>query len=134
MATEQQPTPEELESDLLDTPSAGPAAIRGSALRTAGYVAGVLLSLISVPLLIRHLGSVEYGRYIVAITLVTIVQGITDIGLGQIGVRVALTSVGVVLATAFAAVASYEEAVVIGTFAAGIGMVLTVIQGTFSVP
>jgi O-antigen/teichoic acid export membrane protein len=155
MATEQQPTPEELESDLLDTPSAGPAAIRGSALRTAGYIAGVLLSLISVPLLIRHLGSIEYGRYVVAITLVTIVQGVTDIGLGQIGVReysirigalreqlmrnllgvrVALTSAGVVLATAFAAIAGYSEAVTVGTFAAGIGMVLLVIQGTFSVP
>ncbi len=105
--------------------------------------------------MIRHLGSVEYGRYIVAITLVTIVQGVTDVGLGQIGVReyairagsqremlmrnllglrIALTSVGVVLATAFAAVVGYEDAVIVGTFAAGIGMVLSVIQGTFAVP
>jgi O-antigen/teichoic acid export membrane protein len=153
--TEQQPSMSELENDLLDTPSAGPAAIRGSALRTAGYVAGVLLSLISVPLLIRHLGTIEYGRYVVAITLVTIVQGITDVGLGQIGVReystrarverdvlmrnllgvrIALTSVGVLLATVFAAIAGYDEAVTVGTFAAGVGMVVFVIQGTFMVP
>ncbi len=155
MATEHEPSVEELESDLLDTPAAGPAAIRGSALRTAGYVVGVLLSLISVPLLIRHLGSIEYGEYIVAITLVTIVQGVTDVGLGQIGVReystrsgsqrellmrnlvgvrIALTSLGVLLATAFALVVGYGEAVVVGTFVAGLAMVLTVIQGTFAVP
>jgi O-antigen/teichoic acid export membrane protein len=156
MATEQQPTAlEDLESDLLDTPAAGNAAIRGSALRSGGYVAGVLMSLVSVPLLIRHLGSIEYGRYVVAITLVTIVQGVTDVGLGQIGVReysiragaerewlmrnllgvrVALTSVGVLLATLFAVLAGYGHAVVEGTFVAGVAMVLTVIQGTFAVP
>jgi O-antigen/teichoic acid export membrane protein len=156
MATDQQPSAlADLESDLLDTPAAGTAAIRGSALRSAGYILGVLLSLVSVPLLIRHLGSVEYGRYVVAITLVTIVQGITDVGLGQIGVReystragaerewlmrnllgvrVALTSLGVLLATLFAIVAGYGHAVIIGTLLAGVAMVLTVIQGTFSVP
>ncbi len=156
MATDQQPTAlADLENDLLDSPAAGNAAIRGSALRSAGYVAGVLLSLISVPLLIRHLGSVEYGRYIVAITLVTIVQGITDVGLGQIGVReysiragserewlmrnllgvrIALTSGGVLLATLFAVFAGYGDPVIEGTFLAGVAMVLTVIQGTFAVP
>jgi O-antigen/teichoic acid export membrane protein len=156
MATDQQPSAlADLESDLLDTPAAGTAAIRGSALRSAGYILGVLLSLVSVPLLIRHLGSIEYGRYVVAITLVTIVQGITDVGLGQIGVReystragaerewlmrnllgvrIALTGVGVGLATGFALVAGYGHAVVLGTFLAGAAMVLTVIQGTFAVP
>jgi O-antigen/teichoic acid export membrane protein len=156
MATDQQLTSlADLEGDLLDTPAAGNAAIRGSALRSAGYIVGVLLSLVSVPLLIRHLGSVEYGRYVVTIALVTIVQGVTDVGLGQIGVReystrtgserewlmrnllgvrVALTSAGVLLATAFAVIAGYGHAVVEGTFVAGVAMVLTVVQGTFTVP
>ena len=156
MATDHEQTElADFEGDLLDTPAAGPAAIRGSALRVAGYVLGVLLSLISIPLLIRHLGESEYGRYVTVISIVTIVQGVTDVGLGQIGVReyatrtgpekaglmrnllgvrFAMTAIGVALGTAFAAVAGYPNVVVIGTVLAGIGMVLTVVQGTFAVP
>jgi O-antigen/teichoic acid export membrane protein len=156
MATNQELTVSPVhEPDLLDTPDAGPMAIRGSLLRVIGYGAGMLLSLVSVPLLIRHLGNSEYGRYVTVISLVTIVQGVTDVGLGQIGVRefasrsgaerellmrnllgvrFGLTSLGVALATAFAAVAGYGHAVLIGTLAAGIGMVLTVVQGTFAIP
>jgi O-antigen/teichoic acid export membrane protein len=156
MVTENEPTlPVAIEPDLLDTPQAGPTAIRGSLVRVLGYLLGVLLSLVAVPLLIRHLGFREYGRYVTVIALVTIVQGVTDVGLGQIGVRefatrsgedrvrlmrnlmglrFGLTSVGVGLATAFSAVAGYGHAVLFGTLLAGIGMVLTVIQGTFAVP
>lgn len=156
MATDPQPTAlADLESDLLDTPGAGPAAIRGSVLRVGGYVVGVLLSLVAVPLLIRHLGVSEYGRYVTVISLVTIVQGVTDIGLGQIGVReyatrsgpeqvrlmrnllgvrFTLTGVGVALGTGFALLAGYGHAVVLGTLLAGVAMVLTVVQGTFAVP
>jgi O-antigen/teichoic acid export membrane protein len=143
------------EPDLLDTLEAGPTAIRGSFVRTLGYVVGVLLSLASVPLLIRHLGFSDYGRYVTVISLVTIVQGVTDVGLGQIGVRefatrlgsqravlmrnllglrLGLTGLGVLLATAFAAIVGYGHAVLLGTLLAGIGMVLTVVQGTFAVP
>jgi O-antigen/teichoic acid export membrane protein len=124
-------------------------------LRTVGYVIGVLLSLVSVPLLFAHLGDGEYGRYAIVIALVTVVQGVTDVGLGQIGVRefatraagerdrlmrnllgvrIGLTMFGIVLAVTFAVVANYGHAVVLGTFAAGIGMVLAVVQGTFAVP
>src|SRR5436190_24307702 len=36
--------------DVLDTPRAGPLALRGGALRVAGYGGGMLLGLISAPL------------------------------------------------------------------------------------
>lgn len=141
--------------DVLDTPEAGPATIRGSLLRGAGYIAGMLLSVVSVSLLIRQLGVVDYGRYVTVISLVTIVQGVTDIGLGQIGVRefatragadrerlmrnlmgirVALTSAGVVLATGFSWLVGYGSVMTVGTAIAGLGMVLTVTQGTFAIP
>ena len=141
--------------DLLDMPAAGPTAIRGSLLRTAGYLVGILLSLVAVPLLFAHLGDANYGRYTIVIAMVTVVQGVTDVGLGQIGVReyatrsgsdrdrlmrnllgvrIVLTTVGVSLAVAFAALANYGHAVLLGTVAAGVGMVLTVAQGTFAVP
>ena len=156
MATDQQPTAlADLEQDLLDTAAAGPAAVRGSLLRVGGFVLGGLLSLLSLPLLTRHLGLSQYGRYATVISLVTIVQGVTDVGLGQIGVRehairparertqmmrnllgvrFALTGLGVALATAFAALAGYGHVVVLGTLLAGVAMVLQVIQGTFAVP
>jgi O-antigen/teichoic acid export membrane protein len=141
--------------DLLDTAAAGPTAIRGSFLRTVGYVAGVGLSVVSAPLLIRHLGFDLYGRYVTVISLVTIVQGVTDVGLGQIGVRefatrsgedaqrlmrnllglrIALTSLGVLIALAFAGGVGYAREILLGTLLAGMAMVLTVVQGTFAVP
>jgi O-antigen/teichoic acid export membrane protein len=141
--------------DVLDSAAAGPSVIRGGLLRIGGYAAGTLLAVLSVSLLNRHLGIPGYGRYAVVIGLVTLVQGITDIGLGQIGVRefairhggdrarllrnllgirVFLTTVGVALAVAYAAVAGYGGSLVLGTLFAGVGMVLTVIQGTFAIP
>ena len=40
MATDEQPSMLADDSDLLDTPAAGPAAIRGGMLRSGGFVAG----------------------------------------------------------------------------------------------
>jgi O-antigen/teichoic acid export membrane protein len=156
MVTENEPAvPVAPQPDLLDTADAGPTAIRGSMLRVLGYLAGVLLSLVSVPLLIRHLGFSDYGRYVTVISLVTIVQGVTDVGLGQIGVReyatrgvgervrlmrnltavrFTLTTLGIGLAAAFAIAVGYGHTVLVGTVLAGTGMVLTIIQGTFAVP
>lgn len=152
---EQQAEVAELERDLLDTPAAGPAAIRGGIIRVSGYITGVLLSLVSAPLLIRHLRFGDYGRYVIVISIVTVVQGVTDVGLGQIGVRefairsgtgrtrmmrnliglrFALTSAGVGLGVAFAAVAGYGRTVLLGTVFAGLAMVITVAQGGFAVP
>lgn len=147
--------PEAPPPDILDSPRAGGMVVRGSVLRVGGYIVGTLLSIVAVPLLYNHLGKHYYGRYAVVIALVATVQGITDIGLGQIGVReyatrhgedremlmrnllgvrVAMTTVGVLGAIAFAAIAGYGGQLVIGTALAGFAMVLTVIQGTFMIP
>ncbi len=150
MATEA----EQVEHEILTSAEAGATAIRGSALRVSGYGIGMLLSLVSVPLLIRHLDG-DYWRYVTVIAIVTIVQGITDVGLSQIGVREyatrvgadrgrfmgnllgirgTATALGVLLGAAFAIAAGYGHEVVLGTILAGVGMVLTVVQGTFGVP
>src|SRR4051794_2791879 len=73
--------------DLLDTPDAGPAAIRGGAVRATGYLAGVVLSIGSAALLFRHLGVVDAGQYVTALSLVTIAGGLSDLGLNTIGIR-----------------------------------------------
>jgi len=60
---------------VLDTPDAGPAAIRGAGLRVVSYGAGTLLSVGSAALLFRHLGVSDSGRYVTVLSLVTIVAG-----------------------------------------------------------
>ena len=131
--------------DLLDSPSAGPAALRGSALRSAGYVAGLLLTLASAPLLIRHLGQERFGRYVTITSIATVVMGLTEGGLNTIvlrelvtlkgaerkrmlsdalGLRLVLSAVAVALAVAFTAVGGYGGTLVLGALLAGAGILL----------
>jgi O-antigen/teichoic acid export membrane protein len=140
-------------TDLLDTPLAGPAAIRGGALRVAGYGAGVLLSVVSAALLFRHLGVVDSGRYILVLSLITIVQGLTDAGITGIGtrelsvltggerdrlvrnllgLRLVLTVVGIVGAILFTIAAGYPSVLVAGTALAGFGLVVQNLQSTLA--
>jgi O-antigen/teichoic acid export membrane protein len=145
--------PEAPVTDMLDTPQAGPAALRGGAMRSGAYAFGILLSLISAPLLIRHLGQIEYGRYITILALVTIVGGLSEGGVNAValrnyphsgaertrlmanvlGVRIGLSIAGVVGAVAFAALAGYGGELVIGTFLVSCGMVFQVTQDLFAV-
>jgi O-antigen/teichoic acid export membrane protein len=75
------------EFDVLDAPQAGERAVRGSALRSGGYVIGILLSLISAPLLVRHLGFGDFGVYVTISAVVAVVAGVTDVGITSVGVR-----------------------------------------------
>jgi len=143
------------EIDPLDTPQAGSRALRGSSLRTGGYALTILLSLVAVPLLIHHLGIPGYGRYVVIISVVAVVAGLTEGGLNAIalrgyattsgaerehmmrdalGVRLVLTTLGALAAVAFSALAGYGSALVLGTALAGAGMLLQLVQGLLAVP
>ena len=64
--------------DFLTQPGAGPAAVRGGALRVAGYFGGVVLGVGSSALLFRELGVVDTGRYVTILSFVTIVDGLAD--------------------------------------------------------
>jgi O-antigen/teichoic acid export membrane protein len=141
--------PEDPEEHVLDSPEAGAAAVRGSALRSAGYVAGLALSLVSAPLLTRHLGTVRFGQYIAVISLVTIVAGLTEGGLNSIalreyaarvgaeratvmrdliGIRLVLSVLGGLIAVALAAAFGYAHPLVLGTAVAVGGQMLQVYQ------
>lgn len=145
----------QLSRDILDTPQAGPKVIRGSLLRVLGYAAGVLLSVGSAALLLRYLSVADFGRYAAALSLVTIVAGLTDAGMTSIGVReyavregedrerlmrnlvgmrMVLTTAGVAAAVGFAELAGYAHAIVAGIALAGAALVVQVVQGTFAVP
>jgi O-antigen/teichoic acid export membrane protein len=144
---------EGVQQDLVGSPAAGPVALRGGALRSGGYALTVLLSLVSAPLLIRHLGIAGFGRYTTVVALVTIISGLTDAGLLNIalrewatrtgkdrrsimrsllGVRLELSAAGVVLGVGFAAVAGYRTTMVIGTLIAGTGMVLQAVSNVLT--
>jgi O-antigen/teichoic acid export membrane protein len=140
--------------DLLDTPQAGPAAVRGGALRVAGYAAGVLITVVSAALLFRHLGVVDSGRYVTILALTSVVAGVTDIGLTTIGVRelavrdaagrrslmsnllglrLVLTLAGAAVAVAFALAAGYDAAMVAGTALAGVAVTGLAVQSTLGI-
>ncbi len=133
----------------LDRPEAGGAALRGGALRAAGFAVGVLLTLASAPLLIRHLGQADFGRYTAVVALVTLVGGVTEGGLNAIalrefatlegpgrervignllGLRLGLALLGAAAATLFAAAAGYGGALVLGTALASAGMAVQSLQ------
>jgi O-antigen/teichoic acid export membrane protein len=141
--------------DLLATEEAGPAAIRGGALRVGGYGIGVALSVFSAALLFRHLGVVDSGRYVTILSLVALVGGLTEAGLTAIGVRefatagpegrirslrallgmrISLTLAGVAGAIAFAGIAGYGSTLVLGTALAGLGLLLQSLQSAASIP
>lgn len=140
---------------ILDRPEAGGRAIRGAAVRTGGYAITSLLALASVPLLVRHLGIEEFGRYATVLSLVALVGGLTEAGLGPIGVReytlleppartrfmrhllglrLTLTAAGVLIATLFATGTGYGGELVLGTTLAGVALLLTAAQFTLAVP
>lgn len=141
-------------ADILDSPDAGGAVIRGGAVRMAAYFAGVVLSIGSAALLFRHLGPVTSGRYITVVTLIAIAQGLTEAGITALamrelaarpaaererllraitGLRLLLTGAGVLVAVAFAALAGYGATLTLGTAIAGVGLMISNHQATIAV-
>ena len=145
----------EVTPDVLDSSQAGGIMLRGSAIRSLGYVAGVLLALISAPLLVRHLGVVDFGRWVTITSLVFIVSGLTELGMTAVGLReysvrdserraelirdlVSVRSVtafaGAIVAIGFAAFAGYGETLVLGTAVASISVLANALQSTYATP
>jgi O-antigen/teichoic acid export membrane protein len=141
--------------DLLDTPDAGAAAIKGGAVRIAGYGLGVAVSVGSSALLLRHLGVVATGDYVTIMSLVALAGGVTETGLAAMGVRELSTLApgvsrgffrslsglrlvfivaGVLVAVAFAGLSQYSATMVLGTLLAGGGFVLVTTQTTYMLP
>jgi O-antigen/teichoic acid export membrane protein len=141
--------------DVLDTEAAGGLIIRGSVLRLGSYVTVVVLSLIPAILLARHLGASGFSAYTTVVSLVSVVAMITDSGMANLGIRefsarhgadrdklmcdllglrVALTMIGVGLATLFAICAGYSPALLAGTVVAAFATVVLVFQHTLSIP
>ncbi len=139
--------------DLLDTPAAGSAAVRGGVQRIVGYVVGVAVTVASAAVLFRHLGVDDAGRYVLVLSVVNLAAGLTDAGLSNIGVRelalrqgherrsflsnllglrVALTVLGLGGACVYAVAAGLGGRLVAATAIAGLGVLVQNLQSTYA--
>jgi O-antigen/teichoic acid export membrane protein len=140
---------------VLTSSEAGGKVIRGSAIRVAANITGLLLGLVTATLLLRHLGVEDAGRYVTVLSLVGIAVSIVDNGLNVtaaselarrsadarhpllaniLGQRLLVASVAFVLLVAFAVVAGYPEEMVAGTALAGAGVLLVAVANALLVP
>lgn len=141
-------------ADVLDTPAAGPRVVRGSALRVAGYTGGLLVGLVSTPLVVRHLGAVDFGRYATVTSLIFVVTALTEGGLAAVGLReystgdvearrslirnllglrLLLVALATVIATTFAIAVGYTQTMVIGTLLMSGSLLLMAIAHTLGI-
>lgn len=138
------------EYEILDGYAAGGAAMRGGAMRTGALGGSLLLALLTAPLVVRHLGEADFGRYSSVLAVLAIVTGLTEGGVNTVamralagsssreerdrimsdllGLRLVLSGAGIVIAVAFVEVAGYGGDLVLGTLCAGIGFLLSVTQ------
>ncbi|HET8587339.1 MAG TPA: oligosaccharide flippase family protein [Candidatus Limnocylindria bacterium] len=143
-------------TETLSGPDVGSRVVRGSIVRLAGFVVVNLLGAVGVAILQRHLGVASYGEYGTVVALIAIVSGVADAGLtatgsrelalraaGEsrrsllgtlVGVRLVLTTIGMIGCVLFAWAAGYREAMVIGTALAGGGSVLLAVQSALTLP
>lgn len=142
-------------SDVLDSREAGPTALRGSALRSGAYLGGIVLSIASAPLLIRHLGVERFGQYTTVMALMNLVAGVTEGGLNAValreyatlkgalraaamrslmGIRLVLSLGGALVGIAFALLAGYDSPLIVGAIGAGTGVVFQAVQMLVSTP
>jgi O-antigen/teichoic acid export membrane protein len=141
---------------ILGAGSAGGKVIRGGLLRAGGYIVGTIAATAASVVLLRYLGPVAVGQYVTVMSLLAIVGGLTDAGLTVIGqreytiattdeqrrrlladivaMRLAITPIGVILATGFAVLAGYDHTLVLGTLIGGAGVVVANVAATLTVP
>jgi PST family polysaccharide transporter len=129
--------------------------LRGGGFRLFGYGAGVALGVVATALTIRHLGVVDTGRLVTVLALVGIAGGISDAGLGVVGlreyatrqgierrrffgnllgIRPALGVVGIGVALLIGLIAGYDGREIEGIAIAGVWLLLMIVQDTFQTP
>ncbi len=140
--------------DRLDPSVAGKLVARGGVVRAGGYMVGLLAGLASVPLVIRHLGVVDSGRYVAVLAIVAVVGGLVDAGLTGVGVReysvragasrdamlrnllglrLCVTVVAGVLTVGLMSAAGYSSTLLVGAALACLGILLESASSTYTV-
>lgn len=140
---------------VLDSRRAGRRFLTGGGLRLLAYALGLLAGLAATPLVVHHLGAARWGEYAKVTALLFIVAALTEGGLGQmglrelstgtpeehasfmrdlLGLRVALTCLGIVVALVFAVAAGWGRVVIAGVALGGAGSLLNNVQGALALP
>jgi O-antigen/teichoic acid export membrane protein len=143
------------DGDILASREAGGRFLRGSGMRVIAYGAGLLVGLVSTPLVTRHLGPVNWGHFVTVTSLIFIAAALTEGGVGNLGVRefstgseserrafmrsllglrITLSFLGAVGAVGFALVAGYSSVLVEGTALACVSLLLEGVRITLSIP
>ncbi len=141
--------------EILDSREAGGKVIRGGGLRMLAFAGGLAAGLVAVPLLTRHLGVRAWGEYQSVTSLIYVVAGITEGGIGLVGtreyavrnaagrralvqdllgLRLALTTLGAVAAMCFALASGWNHRLVVGTAISCVGLYFTNGQVTLLLP
>lgn len=135
--------------DILDTPEAAQAVVRGGVWRAGSYLGANLLAVVMAALVVRYLGVKGLGRYATVVSLTTLVSGVFEAGLGSLGVREAAVlhgaereqllrsllglravvgAVGIVVAMVLALALGYSRVMVLGVGVAGTGILVYTLQ------
>jgi O-antigen/teichoic acid export membrane protein len=143
------------EEDVLEAGEAGGKVIRGGAARTIAYAGGILVGLASTPLMVRHLGVEDFGRFVTVGSLMFIVTGLTEGGLQAIGVReystrdatgrhqlvrdllglrAVLAAAAIAAALLFGVAAGYDSVLIAGILISSAGLVLSAWFSVYVVP
>jgi O-antigen/teichoic acid export membrane protein len=114
-----------------------------------------VLTLLSAPLLLRHLGAVGFGGYaavqsLIAIAAIASEGGLTAVGVREYSVRddkgrvrlmrvlltlrLGLSVIGAIAAVALAVIIGYSRPLVAGAALGGVGLVLLLLQQGYTVP
>jgi O-antigen/teichoic acid export membrane protein len=142
------------DGDILASREAGGRFLRGGGMRVLAYMLGLLVGLAATPLVTRHLGPTDWGRFITVTSLIFIVAALTEGGVGNLGVRefsvgdeatrrsfmssllglrIALSLLGACGAILFTLAAGYPRVLVEGTALACVSLLLQSLQATLVV-
>lgn len=144
------------EPSVLSDEHVGKRVIHGGAQRGVGFVLANALSVGCAVILLRYLHVAGFGRYGIVLAVVGVVYGISEMGLTAtgtrelalceteaevrdtlahvLGLRIAITTLGVLLGVAFGVIAGYRDTLVIGIALAGFGTLLQSVQAAMLMP
>lgn len=137
------------ERDILDSPEAAHVVVRGGIWRSGSYLGTNLLAVVAAAVVVRYLGVHGLARYATVVSLTTLVSGVFEAGLGNLGVREAavlhgaerdlmlrnllglrflVAVAGLLVAMAIGLVLGYPPVMVVGVGVAGMGILVYTIQ------
>jgi O-antigen/teichoic acid export membrane protein len=143
------------EPPLVEEAPDGSLLIRGGVSRVLSFIAMIALSVGSTAVVTHHLGAVRFGEYTTAFSVASMVTVVADAGMSNLGIRqyallspgargsmmatllglrLTLVAVGVAVSVAFAILAGYNQAMVLGVLAVSAATVPLVILHTYTIP